>query len=867
MASVLATDQKVEKSKSPAFHAAAAVLAAYALIGIVLLASARRDYLELHAILDAGASLLSGILAALLWNMGRRAAGPFPIWLSIGFAVTSLLELIHVSVTVEWAVGAAATWPPAAHVLPIAIGGSLWLLRRHKDRALGFALIAVAAACAFLLIFQWLPTYAPPTFLGITQPALILAPLMWLAVGIACWRWRTTDRILQPLALMSAALVVAHAAMLYSQGPHDAPAMVAHLGKVAGYLVLLLSLMQMASFDMLERIRAERRLEELNDALELRVRERTSDLESSNSTLESEILVRRQAEQTAQSQLERLDLLRQITHAIGERRNLDSIFQVVVRSLEDHLRVDLCCLCLHDGTSTALTVSKIGVKSAGLARELAISERARVPIDENGLSQCVRGKLVYESDLERSMSPFPQRLLQTGLRSLVLSPLRFESRIFGVLIAARQQAEAFSSGECEFLRQLSEHVALAAHQTQLYEALQQAYNDLQQTQQAVMQQERLRALGQMASGIGHDINNALSPIALYAESLLESEPDLPPRVRDFLATIRRAVDHVTQTVSRMREFYRQREPEAAQLPIQVNQVVQQAIELTRARWSDMPQERGIVIAVETDLARDPPPISGIESEIREALISLVFNAVDAMPKGGTLTVRTKTFDRPHDSAGGYIQVDVVDIGIGMSDETRRRCMEPFFTTKGERGTGLGLATVSGVMRRHGGEIEIRSAPGRGTTVSLIFPATAAAVTTAAPTRTLAAPMRLRLLLVDDDLLLLKVLHGILETDGHIVTEASGGQAAIDAFQAAHQRKEPFSAVITDLGMPYVDGRRVASAVKETSPSTPVILLTGWAQHLTSDEEMPAHIDRVLIKPPKLRELRQMLAEVCKPEFP
>ena len=128
-------------------------------------------------------------------------------------------------------------------------------------------------------------------------------------------------------------------------------------------------------------------------------------------------------------------------------------------------------------------------------------------------------------------------------------------------MAARRQADGFSSGECEFLRQLSEHVALAAHQAQIYGALQQAYDDLRRSQQAIMEQERLRVLGQMASGIAHDINNALSPVALYTESLLERETDLSPRTRAYLETTQRAIDDVARTVGRMREFYRQREPQ------------------------------------------------------------------------------------------------------------------------------------------------------------------------------------------------------------------------------------------------------------------------------------------------------------------
>lgn len=855
-------------------RSAFAAVALFVAIWVALVAIGDGDYPSVHTILDTAMALLSGLLAMLLWEMGRRAELPFPKWLAVGFAATFLLEFIHVMVTVEWS-GALApiaqaasflrpsTWPPSTHVLPIAIAGAVLLARRGRRGVLGYALFVAAVAVAAAAAFQWLPTYVPPGPLGITRPALILSPLLWAAVAVACWRLRAVDRLFPPLALMAAILVLANTAMLYSHGPHDTYAMVAHLGKVVGRLSLLLSVMQMASFDMLARIRTEAKLARLNQELEHRVRERTAQLEAANGTLEAEIAVRRQAEQKAQAQLGRLNLLHQITRAIGERQDLNSIFQVVVRSLEEQLPVEFACLCLHDVADHVLTVARVGVKGGALAAELALPERARVDIDENGLSRCVRGQLVYEPDVGRSHFPFPQRLARGGLRSVVMAPLQVESQVFGVLVVARAEAQGFGSGECEFLRQLSEHTALAAHQAQLYGALQQAYQDLRQTQQAVMQQERLRALGQMASGIAHDINNALSPVALYTESLLETEPDLGARARDYLATIQRAVEDVGHTVARMREFYRQREPQLALAPVHVNHLVQQVVDLTRARWNDMPQQRGTVIRVHTELAAELPAALGVESEIREALINLIFNAVDALPNGGALSLRTAVV--AVDAEQPQVLVEVADDGVGMDEDTRRRCLEPFFTTKGERGTGLGLAMVYGVVQRHGAEIDIRSALGVGTTVCLRFPVPAsAAADPARPEAGAVVPSRLRLLLVDDDPLLLKALRDTLETDGHVVVTANDGRAGIATFKAARDRGEGFAAVITDLGMPYVDGRKVAEAVKDASPATPVILLTGWGQRLIADEDIPPHVDRVLGKPPKLREIREALAACCRP---
>ncbi len=621
-------------------------------------------------------------------------------------------------------------------------------------------------------------------------------------------------------------------------------------------LNLLLSTYEAAVQKNLELSTAQDELRHLNEHLESKVEERTA-------ALEAEILERKQAEQKLQAQLSRLDLLSRTTRAIGEHQDLQSIFQVVLGSLEENLPIDFGCVCLNDQPDNALTVACVGARSQTSARALAMTEQEHIVVDQNGLARCMRGQLVYEPDLAEAPMPFPQRLAHAGLRALVAAPLLVESKVFGVLVAARQQPHSFSSGECEFLRQLSEHVALAAHQAQLYSALQQTYDDLRQTQQAVLQQERLRALGQMASGIAHDINNALSPVSLYAEALLERELHLSPSARNQLEIIQRAVDDVARTVSRMREFYRPRESQLTLTEINLTQLIQQVIDLTRARWSDMPQQQGVVISLHTDFAPSSPSIMGSEGEIRDALTNLILNAVDAMPEGGVLMLRTQAMSKGlPGSALTHVQVEVSDTGVGMNEETRRRCLEPFFTTKGERGTGLGLAMVYGMAQRHGVELEIESVVGQGTTLRLSFAVSTAAEEGPRPFVVQEPlPSRLHLLVVDDDPLLLKSLQDTLEGDGHMVMAANGGQRGIEVFEAAVQRGEPFAMVITDLGMPYIDGRRVAAAIKAAAPTTPVLLLTGWGERLEAEGDVPPHVDRVLSKPPKLRELRIALAEL------
>lgn len=558
-----------------------------------------------------------------------------------------------------------------------------------------------------------------------------------------------------------------------------------------------------------------------------------------------------------QEQLGRMELLSQITRAIGERLDLASVFQVMVRALEDNLQLDLVCVCRYDAAQQRLTVTTVGEKSAATASAAGLELQARIPVDASGLDRSVRGQLVYEPDLGALRAPFADRLASCGLHSLILSPLIVENSVFGVLAAARKDPDAFGQVDREFLRLLSAHAALAAHQARLYGALQQAYEDLRRSQQTVMDQERLRALGQLASGIAHDINNAISPAALYAEAIIEREKGMSPQSREQLQTIAHAIEDVSATVGRMREYSRKREAKMHLVPVNLNRSLQQVIDLTRARWNDEVQQQGLVIQIKTDFDQGLPPVMAVEGEVREALTNLFLNAFDAMPRGGTLTLRTRT-------VRGMVQVEVSDTGTGMDEETRRRCLEPFYTTKGERGTGLGLAMVFGVAERHGADLEIDSVPGKGTTFRLTFQAAAAAPAVAAPASAKPAkdPVKLRVLVVDDDPLVAKVLRDTLKADGHDVTTANGGQAGIDAFVSTRAAGKAFDLVMTDLGMPYVDGRKVAAAVKEASPSTPVILLTGWGQSLQDEGELPPHVDRLLSKPPKLAELREALASLA-----
>jgi PAS domain S-box-containing protein len=560
----------------------------------------------------------------------------------------------------------------------------------------------------------------------------------------------------------------------------------------------------------------------------------------------------------ARIQLNQLHLLAKITRAIGEHQKLECIFDVVVRSLEEELPSDFACVCTHDAEGDDFVVRQVSAKRPSIVDELEVSEGTRIDIAESVLDRCVSGEVFYDPDISIQEAACFQSLHACGLSSIVFSPLMFEKRLLGIVVVGRAAANGFSRGETEFFEQLCEHIALAVQHTELFANLQRAYDDLRASQQTMLQQERLRSLGQLASGIAHDINNAISPASVYVDSILDHDNSLSPRTREQLKTVQRAVGDVSQTVARMRGFHRPAESSDGFRPVEPGRLVAEVLELTRPRWTNIPQQKGVVIELDQQIDKDLPTILGAESEIRDSLTNLIFNAVDAMPDGGTLRLRAYSSSAAADSAeqGRKVVLEVADTGVGMDAATKDRCLEPFFSTKGERGSGLGLAMVYGMSQRHGAELEIDSQVGRGTCVRLRFIARSASSGNGAVHPGHLPPGRpLRLLVIDDDPRVLASLSDALMSEGHMVEVALGGQAGIDQFRATRPSSTAFDAVITDLGMPHVDGRRVALEIRRVNARTPVILLTGWGQRLRDEGDVPEGVSLVLSKPARLQELR------------
>jgi len=385
--------------------------------------------------------------------------------------------------------------------------------------------------------------------------------------------------------------------------------------------------------------------------------------------------------------------------------------------------------------------------------------------------------------------------------------------------------------------------ALASTAAQLQNTL----DRLQRAQDQMVQQERLSALGRMASGIAHDFNNALSPIVALSEQLLDPGPIVRAKSQEYLRLIHLAAKDSCAVVRRLREFYRYRDANDVFTPVALNDVVRHVELLTKPRWKTQALGRGAYIQFVTDL-QSLPAVNGNECELRELLTNLVFNAVDAIPEHGTITVRTFRKNQA-------VILQISDTGTGMTDDVRMHCLEPFFTTKRDHGTGLGLAMACGIVRRHAGEIEIESAPGEGTTITISLIAHEAVRSPEPVKFTHNPPAALAILVVDDEELIRDVLAVVLSEDGHRVEPAMSGAEGLQKLSA-----RPFDLVITDRAMPHMNGDQFATAVRALYPDMPVILLTGFGDLMTAVGDHPPVFDVIACKPFTADSLRAAIGE-------
>jgi signal transduction histidine kinase/CheY-like chemotaxis protein len=592
--------------------------------------------------------------------------------------------------------------------------------------------------------------------------------------------------------------------------------------------------------------------------------------------------------------LAQLRLLNQVAQAAAGSHDLPAILKVALQELDRHLSHHVCAVWLPeeegheeatgaeaDGartTSTSLsdsTIVRLTATSSGpidRARKLALFAGLRMELGQTAFAATFReGQALYVdlSVTEEQESELARNLAARGASSIFVVPLRTGNRTAGVLQCVCIRSTGFTHEQVQLLYLVADLLGPAISNCQLFGRLRLAYDELRHTQRQLVQAEKMRALGELAGGMAHDFNNSLCGVLGFLELAL-SRSDLSKPARNYLESARTCTLDAAATVSRVQNFARWQRNELAVQLVDLNELARQTVELTRPKWESLTHARGSPITVEV-VTEATTWVTGSAAELREVLTNLVFNAVDAMPHGGRLRVRTW-------STGTDVFLSVQDTGVGMSDLVRQRLFEPFFTTKGERGTGLGLSVTFGIVQRYGGEILVESLVGQGTTMCVRIPSPRAGASVAPAADVSAAPSKpftplasingsggpvpgvpprsLRILVIEDEESVRRFLAAGLTQLGHRPHLAADGQEGLAAFAA-----ESFDVVLTDLGLPGMSGEEVARTVSRHSPQLPVILLTGWSDQLRDDSQPLEGVRQVLGKPVTLQTLATALETV------
>ncbi len=395
---------------------------------------------------------------------------------------------------------------------------------------------------------------------------------------------------------------------------------------------------------------------------------------------------------------------------------------------------------------------------------------------------------------------------------------------------------------------LASQAGVAIQGAQRLEELRVALQKLEASQQQMVQAERLSALGEMAAGVAHDFNNLLAVVVGRSELLLSKMQE--PEVMRGVQIIRQAAWDGAQTVRRILEFTRTRQTRPAGR-VDLPDLLRDVVELTRTRWKDEAQSRGVSYDVRVE-GGPVPPVAGISAELREVFMNLLINGLDAMPRGGQFDFRVSC-------DGETVTVAAADSGCGMSDETRWRVLEPFFTTKGARGTGLGLSVSWGIVKRHGGSIEIESSPGAGSIFKVCLPVSAEAPA-AESQEASSPPVRpARVLVIDDEPEVRSVLREMLVSFGHTVVEAASGEEGLACCESG-----PVDVILTDVSMPGMSGWDVADACQQRFPQVPLGFVTGWGDRLDQEKTLRSGVRFVLSKPFGPVDVQALVAGVLVP---
>jgi PAS domain S-box-containing protein len=363
-------------------------------------------------------------------------------------------------------------------------------------------------------------------------------------------------------------------------------------------------------------------------------------------------------------------------------------------------------------------------------------------------------------------------------------------------------------------------------------ALMRDITEKKKMEEQLLQTEKLRALGEMASGVAHDFNNALAAILGNTQLLLYSAQE--EETRETLKTIEKVARDSAQTVKRLQEFTRKRARQEL-FKLDINSIIRDVIDITRPKWKDEAQGKGIQIEMVSQLG-DVGDTAGNASEMREVITNIIFNAIEAMPMGGKIELRS--FREKEN-----IYIRIADTGIGMDETTRKKIFEPFFTTKPFSNTGLGLSMSYGIIKRFGGEIKVESRVGSGTTFTLILPVTLAGAEEKIADSEIKKGKAARILVIDDEKTVRDVLAKMLSHANHRVTVATSGEEGVRLF-----KEQEFDMVLTDLGMPGMSGWEVCKSIKQIKSSMPVGMITGWGLEVDQGRKEEAGLDFIITKP-------------------
>lgn len=549
----------------------------------------------------------------------------------------------------------------------------------------------------------------------------------------------------------------------------------------------------------------------------------------------------------AQERMRYLKVVNEMILAVTTSTEWGSLLTTIIQQIRRLVPCDQASIALYNGDNNAFSIETVYD-----SRGTSIAAGAMFPAEGTPWQLAYNaGQPVYQSDLGRSAFRRDQDLAIAGLRSAVVVPIQGDVGKLGTLNLASRAPAAFGSDQIRLLVELAPYIASALNNLRLRHTqseLDSAREQISERERREVEAEKLRTVGQIASGVAHDFNNLLAGILGNAQLLLFDEEH--DDRRKMLRVIEQAARDGAETVRRL-QTYTRLDQQAPLSETRLDLLVTDALDLTRPRWRDQAQSRGAQITLARDL-RKVAPIAGRPAELREVLTNLIINAVDAMPAGGTLTLRT--YEEP--PAGGglpTVVVSVSDSGVGMPAEVRERVFEPFFTTKGQNGTGLGLPVSKGIVEHHGGTISVESEPGQGSSFVIRLPVRTVATTTDEEGHEADAPP-CRILVVEDEPVVREALVRLLRAWGHTVTAAAGGEEGMRLFVPGQ-----FDLVFSDLGMPDRSGWEVLALVKTREPRIATVLLTGWGNEIDRDDARARGADQLIAKPFGHEELRKALA--------